>query len=196
MDGVATDILRGVLDGRGLGERAHRTLGRAVGPAGQRAPEDSGDGRHVDDRAASGPAQRRQRLAGAEEHAQHIHPHDSFPEFLRGVLDLFVVGDASVVDQNVQAAEPALGRGHRVLPVGVAGNVEVDVDRLAAALGDAPLHRLSLVIQNVAEDHPCSLGDEQLGLEGSLASGAAGNQYYLTVQPAHYSLRRAFMHLI
>ena len=58
-------------------------------------------------------------------------------------------------------------------PVVIAGDVQMHVDRLAARLGDAPLHRAAFVVQHVAEDHAGALGGEQLRLQRPLAPRAA-----------------------
>ena len=83
------------------------------------------------------------------------------------------VGDTGVVDQDVQLAEPAFRGMYRFLPVGVAGHVEMDVDGLAAGLRNPPLHRLALVVQQVAEDHLGALGGEQFRLQCALPARSA-----------------------
>ena len=86
MDGVGPDTLGSVLDSRGLGEYAYRSLGRVVGWLRNLVADDAGDLRDVDDGASSSLTHLRNDSFRPEEHALGVHVHDQVPGFGVGVL--------------------------------------------------------------------------------------------------------------
>src|SRR5207253_10767023 len=115
--------------------------------------------RDVDDRSAAGAAHGRDHALGPEEHALGIDVHHAVPVLDRGVLDPTSTTDAGVVDEDVQLAEAALGHADRLLPVGLARDVETREGGLAALRLDVRFDAASFGFEDVADDYlralPC-----------------------------------------
>src|SRR5262249_36782218 len=95
---------------------------------------------------------------------------------------------AGVVAQAVRVAVGLHGRGDRHAPVVLAGDVQVDVRRLAAVGADLGLDLLALVVEHIAEHDRRALGNEHAPFDRALSTGATADQRDLTVEPSHASL--------
>ena len=93
---------------------------------------------------------------------------------------------ARVVHQDIQPAEAGHGGLHGILPVRFTGNVQVDVQALAAGLIDFRLYLRPQVIQDVADDHPGPFSGEHPGFNRTLPPGSAADQSYLSFQSRHH----------
>jgi hypothetical protein len=93
---------------------------------------------------------------------------------------------AGVVEQDVEAAEGLLGRGHGLGDVGLKGHVAVDV---AHPIREALLEHRALFVLHVGGHHHRPFGDEQLHRAKSDSRCGAGDHRHLAVQPpCHASL--------
>ena len=88
-----------------------------------------------------------------------------------------------VVDEDVYLAELLLCGFDGALPVVLAGDVEVEIDRFAAEFADFGLHLHTEFIAHVADDDLCALLGEHSGLGGALPARAAGDDRNLAFQP-------------
>ena len=70
-------------------------------------------------------------------------------------------------------------------PVGFAGYIEVDVERIAAELVDFGFDLLPLLVEDVAEDDLCAFLREESGFSRALSARAAADECYLAVELAH-----------
>ena len=90
--------------------------------------------------------------------------------------------DGGVVHQHVQLA---IGRNRGrdgLLPVILAGNVEVNIGGIAAQFVYLRGHGHSVGIQHVGNDHLRSLAGKEPGFRRALTAGSAGNQRNLSFQ--------------
>ena len=161
--------LFGVLDGGGLGQDAHRALGRAV-RRGRRTSLQASDGRDVDDGTAASLTHRRDRGLRSQEHSLAVDIHDAVPILAGRVFHARAYEDARVVHQDVQLAVCFDGPVHRVVPLGLAGNVQVDVCGVAAGLSYLGFDLPAKVVQDVANDHARPFAGEQFRFDRSLTS--------------------------
>ena len=168
MNRVGAYVLYSVLDGRGLGEEAHRALGRAVGAAGAAAHQ-AGGGRDVDDRTAARLAHLGDGQLGAEKHTFGVDVQDQVPLLARGLQHVTAPPDGGVVDQHVQLAVGSHGGRDRLLPVVLAGHIQVDVSGVAAQLVDFRCNGHAIGVQHIGYDHLGALAGKQLCFSGTLA---------------------------
>src|ERR1700738_4695061 len=89
---------------------------------------------------------------------------------------------ACVVDQDVELAESRQRRFYRGRPIGGLGHVKVPKLR---AVGKNARQREALLIEDVADDDPCPLGGEQLGVRSAHALCTTGNERDLALYPSH-----------
>ena len=122
-----------------------------------------------------------------QEYALGVDCHDVVPVVAGGFLNVLAEDDGGVVHQHVHLAEPLLGGVNRPLPVILAGNVQMQINRLAAQLADFRLHLHTLVIQHVADDHFGPFLSEHPRLGGALPPRPAGNNRNLAFQPHRVS---------
>ena len=101
------------------------------------------------------------------------------------------MGDARVVDENVQLPVLAFGKLYSVLPLIVLGHVEMDVGRFATGLKYLRLDLAALFVENVADDDFGSFLGKEHGFKRSLSPGASAYQGYLALQSSHDSLLAA-----
>ena len=167
---------------------AHRRLGRVVGrhvvPG-----DDAGHGRDVDDRPAAGGPEVRQRQLAAQEHAVEVDGVHAPPGLQVGVLDGATLGDAGVVDQDVEPPEfgDRAFQGHA--PVRRLGHVVANRDGGAGCL---PRYRVGGLARgarvDVGDRDPRALARQQLGNRPPQPRAATGHQRDLAHNP---SRRRA-----
>src|SRR6266850_840412 len=132
MDGVRTDTLARVLDGRGLRHETYGSLRGLILRAAVVCPDEPKLRRDIDDRATTGLTHRGNRGLGPEEHALGVDGHHAVPVLDGGLLYPRSAADARIVHENGQSAEAALGDADRALPFRLARHVEQREDRLAA----------------------------------------------------------------
>ena len=134
---------------------------------------------------AAGLFHRLDRGAHAQPDADLVDPNH-FEVFLqRGVLDQLAAGDAGVVDQDV---EPPVLLQHRVDhggPLGLLGDVEVEVSGVAARVVDAVGDQLALGVEHIGEHDRCTFLREEPRLRLALSARAAGNQRHFAIELAH-----------
>ena len=141
--GVDADVLRPPLGGQGAGHVDHRALGGVVGDRAQlvgmvaHQPLDRGD---IDHRALALLQERlaRHRL-GQQEKARDVQVDDLVPALQRIVLGRRAPNGASIVDQDVDAAEPLqdpLGQGRGGVRSAEIGGEALGLDALGGQLGD------------------------------------------------------------
>jgi hypothetical protein len=170
-----TELTRIPCSPSSTGHAADGELAGRVGHEERRGGEalDRGD---VDDRAAARFPHRRDHRAHPEERADLVDPDHPLVVGERRVGDRAEVQDARVVDQHVDAPDA----GHGVGPVLLGRDVEVHV-----LGGVAQLVRqcLAQVVPDVRDVHAGTLRDARAHGRGALATGGAGDQYDLPVQP-------------
>src|SRR5262249_22577585 len=133
-----------------------------------------------------GPAHGRNRVLGAEEDAAGVDGHHPIPLLHRAVLDGHARDDdARVVDEDVEPAVAIGGEAHRVAPVGLVGDVEVDVDGVTTVGMDRRLDALALVVEDVTEHDPGALASERARFTRALSPGAPADQRDLSIQLSH-----------
>ena len=113
---------------------------------------------------------------GAEVDAGGVDVHDGVPGLLGHVAEEVGAADAGVVDEDVQLAEFGDGEVYGGLPVGFAGDVEVDEAGAAAFGVDFGCDLASFIFEDVADDDGCAFGGEEFGFDGAHAAGGAGNE--------------------
>ena len=127
----------------------------------------------ITDAVAAGLEQRQTR-ANAVEDSVHV---DIEEPVMIGQVDLVDAhrpdAKAGIVDEDVEAPEALPDRAHRVEPLVVDRDVEVDVLRRVTDLMD---HGLAGVVVDVGDDDPCTLRCEQRRLGFALATGTPGDQ--------------------
>src|SRR5262249_23104053 len=107
------------------------------------------------------------------------------PIVFRRFLDALAEENPGIVHQNGELAIETLGGLHCSAPIGFAGDVQVDVGRLAASGPDVRFGRLAFRVQDIAKDylrpftakHPCS--------PGALPAGATTDEGYLPIKSSH-----------
>ena len=165
---------------------------------GARASHQSVNGRGVDDGAAANLAHFGDGVLGAQEHALGVDVHLAVPDVHGRVLDVCGRAGAGVVYNHVQPAVGGQRRLDGLLPVLVAGDVELHEDCVAAHFANLGGRPLALLQQDVGQDDLCALSREQPGSRAAEAHqlafdsrGRAGNKSDLAFQ-AHRSpsLRR------
>src|SRR6266567_2728304 len=124
---------------------------------------------------------------GPEEDALGVDVHHAIPRLGGGVLEPARPADARVVDEDVEPSEAADRGLDGALPVRLAGDVELDEERLAPLGLDVGLDGLALRLQDVADGDRSAFAREQPSLgcshaargaadEGGLARQAHGDQ--------------------
>src|SRR5438094_2392485 len=141
---VDGDVHRPELLGERLRERDDRGLGGAVGgePAAARLPRHRGD---VHDPPAAAQPQERDGRACAEEDALHVDGEDAVPLRLVHGDNGGGGDDAGVGDQDVEAAEGLLHRGHEPRHLRGGGDVGGDSDAAVAVVQDRTRRRVEVV---------------------------------------------------
>ena len=130
-------------------------------------------------------AQCRQRKLGAEKHAREVDGAEPVPIGERRLLDAHAEKDASIVDEDVEAAETVGDGRDRRGPILLAGNVETRVDRLGPGTLDRSCGFPAALIEHIANCDLCSgLGHEARSLRAN-AARCPGNQSYLAVETVH-----------
>ena len=173
VDGVAADVVLGVVDGDGLGEDADGALGGLVGGMAGVGADDAELGGDVDDGAAAGVLHGGDGGDGAEVDAGGVDVHDGVPGLLGEVAEPGGTADAGVVDEDIQFAEVGDGEVDGGLPVVLPGDVQPDEASVAAGGVDVCFNLTSFIFEDVADDDGCALGGEESGFHGAHASGAA-----------------------
>ena len=103
---VDPDAVRPELARHGLGEAEHAGLGgRVVRPAEDAAAALGRDRRHAGDRALLARAHMRDEGLAQVEHARHVDVDDALPVFGRDLHQLQRLGDAGVVDEDIDLTE-------------------------------------------------------------------------------------------
>jgi hypothetical protein len=143
-------------------------------------------------------AQCRQRELGAEKHARQVDSAKPVPIGEGRLLDAHPEKDASIVDEDVEAAETVGDGRDRRGPILLAGNVETRVDRLGPVTLDRP-HGLSpALVEQIADGDLCpGLGHETRSLRADPARRTR-NQRNLAIErgwvAGHPSYQRKFAH--
>jgi hypothetical protein len=106
------------------------------------------------------------------------------PSLLGRLFDAGPAGEAGVVDECGQAAELALRRGDRPLPLSEVAHVQVHiVHAFAARPGvEAAGKGGALVVTDIGDDDVGAVGDQGLGVRAPEALHASGHDRYLAVQ--------------
>ena len=134
---VAGDVVLGEPAGRGLGERVHRELARAVRRE-ARVALAPGDRRRVDDLAATGRDHPLGALLDADQGAEGIDVHDRVPVLLGDVEQVQRLVEAGVVEQDVEpprALEERVERGDDLVALAHVGRQGDRGTRLRDDLG-------------------------------------------------------------
>src|SRR6266702_90057 len=187
VDGVASDALPGVLERGQFGQEPDGALGSLVGRAAVPHAHEPELGRDVDDGAAARAPHGGHGGLGPEEDALGVDVHHAVPRLGGGVLEPARPADARVVDEDVEPPEAADRGLDGALPVRLAGDVELDEERLAPLGLDVGLDGLALRLQDVADGDRSAFAREQPSLgrshaargaadEGGLARQAHGDQ--------------------
>ena len=137
--------------------------------------------------ARSSPAllEMRQGRARAQHDAGQVHGDQPVPFVERGLLDALADEDAGIVHQHVELAE-LLDRGvHGGGPARLAGDVERDVERLAARRLDLLRRLPAALVEHVADRHLGAGAGHQLGRRAADAARRARQERDLAVQPVH-----------
>ena len=118
----------------------------------------------------------------AEERAGEVDVDDLLPLGHVELADLAERDDARVVDERGEPAERLDGDVDGGIPLLGVGDVEVDVARgVAELVGEC----LALVVEDVADDHFCALGDERLGVSGAHPPCPAADQCHFSIHASH-----------
>ena len=144
-------------------------------------------GRHVDDRSAAGPDDRRNAEPAAEEGSEKIE-FDDAPEFHDRRLDDGVVdvgGAAGVVVENVQRAIVVQGRIDRRFHAGFDRHVGRHRDTIAAGLDDHLSDLFSGRLVELGDDDFRALGGHRLGGGAADAGARTGDECDLAGQTWH-----------
>ena len=185
VNGVAADALAGVLDGGGFGEQADGALGGGVAGGAVGAAHQPGGGGYVDDAAAAAGAQGGDGRLGAQKDALGVDGKDAVPVGFGGVLNVFADEDARVVEQDVQLAIGGDGGLDGGVPVGFAGDIQVDVGAFVAEFAELGFGLAAGVVQDVADDHFGAFLGEHSGFHSALAARAAADEGNLAFQSCH-----------
>src|SRR5207247_10370191 len=77
------------------------------------------------------------------------------------------------------------------MPIGFAGDVQVDVGRLSCGGPDLRFGCLAFRIQDIPKDHFGAFATKHFCFTGTLPAGAATNQGNLTIESSHDALLNA-----
>ena len=142
--------------------------------------DESGDGGHVDDRAASPLHHLTTELAAAIEDAVEIDRHLCTPDFVghldRGAVD----ADASVIDEDVQAVVLLLERLSGLRDLTGIGDVEREKPGLSPELLDRGCAAFG---RDVRDDYGRSRLDTRLGDRQTDSATASRHERDLVVEP-------------
>ena len=179
-DGVAAQVLLGVLERRALGEPDQRVLGRRIGRSGGPAAET----RHrvdIDDRAAALGQHQRHSPPHGEHRAVEIDRQHPAPGLVVDIGDgLEQVHHAGIVDEDIDATELGDGAIDHGDALGLDRDVGGNADDGAADLGD---RRGDGIGMPVGGDDLCALGHEQLGNGEAHPGACTGDNRNLVFQP-------------
>jgi len=124
-------------------------------------------------------------VLAAEEHAVRHDRIDPAVFLERAFLEVGHVNDASVVYQNVEAAETASDLANDRGPGFFRSDIVRERHRGTA---DPARHRLRCAEVDIAHDHGCAFAREQFTIRRTKPRSAAGHQRDLAVHPSHRSL--------
>ena len=91
------------------------------------------------------------------------------------LLERCLTPDPRVVDQDVEASEPALHGGELVLQASRVGHIADDRLAFAAGIPDDAYRFLRLGFENILHDHRCAACGEQTGMSPAHAAASPGN---------------------
>ncbi len=171
---------------RRFGQEPYRAFCAVIGRRSRRSDEaeDRGD---IDDRAPAALAYRGHRSLHPQPDALLVHVDDRVPFLLRGLLQTLPVGDASVVNENVESAELAHAGLHSAVPVSRAGYVQMNrANRDGAELSvDRVGSLLRQFVAHVADYDLRAFACEEPRLRGPLPTRATGDQCNFILEPFH-----------
>ncbi len=176
-DGVDADVLRGVVEGRRLGEADHAVLRGGVRGAALDADDPCARGR-VDDRAAALLEDQRNLVLHAQEDAAEVDVDDPVPLLLvvlRGRSRLPRL-DARVVEGEVQPPESLNGLGQGRLHVLGPRHVAPDGERPPALLLDQAGRLLVALLGHVGGHHAGPLAGERQRRRAADAARGPGHE--------------------
>ena len=172
---------------RNLAEYPNRPLARRIRRLLMQTLPDSRHRRYVHDRPAARPSHLRYRVLCPQKHPLRVHLKHPIPLRRRPILYPNPVYDnRRVVHQHIQAAVLGNRRLNGRLPVRLIGNIQVNIQRLAAQFIDFGLNLPPLRVQDVPQHDLRPLLREQPRLRRALPPRAPANQRHLAVQLAHY----------
>ena len=152
---------------------------------------ETGNGRRIDDRASPSRAHEGDRMLHAESRPPHQKIENPTP--LLGVYRRqrpHAIGNPSVVEKDVEAAEGVPREGHDPGEIGLARYIAVGVEELVAK---ALLKLGRLVVLNVGHDDICALRHKEFDGAEPDPGGSARDDSDLTRQPvAHIPLPLGF----
>ncbi|MNC32070.1 hypothetical protein D3C75_804120 [compost metagenome] len=186
-DGVAGDIASRCFQPHHLGQADHAVLGRHIGgfADGADQPVHRGD---IDDSPPVTLTHARQRQARAMEYGRQVQGDDLVPAFWRELLNRCHMLDTGVVDQDVDAAELALGQGEQRFDLGHVRQVGRVMDCLHPVPGDLGQRR-GWVAEAVEHDVGACAG-QHLGNAQADAAGGTGDECGLAFEGHAKLLRR------
>ena len=165
----------------GLGEANLGELGSAVNGLSSEALQASDGGDKLDDAAFLGDHQRRG-VTGEEEAGLHVGVHEVVVLVSGGVGEVFVVAGAGVVDEDVELAEGAEGKGDGLLGGVFFNCVSGEVDGLCSEGFDLGAEGSETFGAASGDDEVGTLTSE--GKSGVVANAGAGScdQNYFSVE--------------
>src|SRR6266852_1858694 len=182
VDRVAANALARVLERGQFGQEPDGALGGLVGRAAVPHAHEPELGRDVDDGAAARAPHGGNRDLRPEKDALGVDVHHAVPRLGGGVLEPARPADARVVDEDVEPAETADRGLDGALPVRLAGDIELDEERLAPRGLDVGLDGLALGLQDVADGDPGAFARAQPSLGRSHTTRAAADEGSLARQ--------------
>ena len=180
---VHADAVPGVLHGGRLRHDAHGRLRGVVAHVDEVLAHEARDRRDVDDGTPAGLLHGGNAVLHPQEDSLGVDVHQRVPGRRAHGVRIVGAADPGVVDQDVQLVEGVHRGPDGRAPVRLAGHVQAHEARLPARLADGGRHLTPFRLQHVGNDDLRPLPGEHPGLGLPHATGAAGDQRDLSLEP-------------
>ncbi|CDN42755.1 hypothetical protein BN871_BW_00270 [Paenibacillus sp. P22] len=184
VNGVGANVVLRVIDGCRFRQHAHGAFAGGV-RAGAAAACQAGDGGDVHNGSAASFDHMRDDVFLTEEDARHIDRHRALPALDGLIQEWNGVGDAGIVDENINLSELGDRRVDDGYPVLFGGNIMLEANRFSAERFDFLHDFLDFFFLEVGDDDLGAFFGEQKGVRFAHAACRACNDGYFAFESVH-----------